>query len=134
MNKNDGVGAFVDEYTSHEALMPIVLIISVLSSAVHLGLIGQIAPQVYVDTIPTLAADNALLVFAATLAATAITSETREWDDYHSVEQGFVSFVGVGLLLNEYSATFQSYASGWGEAFVVGMFGLVTLATLVIAR
>lgn len=129
-----GVGDFVSEYGRHEALMPVVLILSVLASAIYLGVIGQIDPLIYADVVPSLTENNALLLFLATLAATALTSETREWDDYHDVEKGFVIFVGVGLLLLEYSAWFQSLTSGWGEAFIASMFGLVTLATLVVAR
>jgi hypothetical protein len=75
-----------------------------------------------------------MLLFLGTLAVTGLSSETRSWQGYHDVEKGFVLFVGVGLLLNEYSAWFQDLAAGWGDGFVAGMFALVTVVTIVIAR
>jgi hypothetical protein len=133
-SSNYGVGDFLSEYGLHETLMPVTLILAVLSSAVHLGVIGAIQPQVFVDAIPSLSQDNAMLLFLGTLAITAISSETRSWDGYHDVEKGYVIFVAVGLVLNQYSAWFQNLAAGWGDGFVAGMFGLVTVLTIVIAR
>jgi hypothetical protein len=129
-----GVGDFVSEYGLHETVMPAMLVLSVVSSAIYFGVIGSIEPLVFVETIPALTAENAMLVFLGTLAVTALSSETRDWDYYHDVEQGYLIFVGVGTLLHEFSNWFQSWTSGFGAGYTLGMFVLVTIATIVIAR
>ena len=127
-------GAFIEDYGGHEVIMPVVLVLSLLASAVHLTVIDPIQPAVYVDQIPSLTPDNAMLVFLGSLAVTYATSETRAWEHYRTPEKLTVIFVGVGLLLREFSDLFQNWFQGFGQAGLLAMFGLVVLVTIIIAR
>jgi len=127
-------GAFIGDYGGHEVIMPVVLVLSFLASAVHLAVIDPIQPAVYADQIPALNADNALLVFLGALAVTYATSETRAWEHYRAPEKLTVIFVGVGMLLRQFSTVFQDWFQGFGDAGLLAMFGLVVLVTIIIAR
>ena len=126
--------SFVEDYGGHETIMPVVLVLSFIASAVHLTIIAPIEPMVYSGTIPMLTVENSLLVFLGSLVVTYATSRTRSWEHYGRIEKAFVGFTAGGLLLRQFSATFQNWFSQFGDAGLLVMFILVVITTIIVAR
>lgn len=133
-SNNDTWGKFVSMYSGSELVVPIAFLLTVLASAIHLGVISPIQPEIYTGTIPELGTGNSLLVFFGAMAVTYATSDTRAFDHYTVPEKVVVGGSLGGVAFWEWSATFYDQMQAWGEPAIAAMFGLLVIAGVVVAR
>lgn len=133
-SSNDTFSAFVSRYGGSELVVPIAFLLSVVASAIHLGVIGPIEPLIYADVVPSLSTGNSLLVFFGALAVTYATSDTRAWEHYTMPEKIVVGAGLGGVALWEWSAMFYDMVQSWGQPAIAAIFALLVIVGVVVAR